>query len=58
MQRSGDGCGFAAFLAESLWLSVALPDNERLRLGWLSRLEFNYSMPESQRLSAKEAAKP
>jgi hypothetical protein len=51
-------CGYAASLAKSLWLSVALLTHERLCLGRLSRRKFIGSLPESPMLSAKEMAKP
>jgi len=49
--------GFAASRAESLWLSVMLLETQRLRLGRRSR-EKSGGLTESQRLSAREAAKP
>jgi len=50
------GCGFAAFRAESLRLSVTSLQKERLRLGRRSR-QTGQGLTESQRLSAREAAK-
>jgi len=46
--------GFAASRAESLWLSVGHLEKERLRLA-AKRVA---GLTESQRLSAREAAKP
>ena len=63
-------CGFAAFLAVSLWLTGAISSLERLRLSKgdsLSDVEKNnggiasiqiWETPVSQRLTAREAAKP
>jgi len=51
------GCGFAAFRTESLRLSVTSLQKERLRLGRRSR-QTGQGLTESQRLSAREAAKP
>jgi len=49
--------GFAAARAESRWLSVRNLRKKRLCLGRRSRQEL-LALTESQRLSAREAAKP
>ena len=49
--------GSAAFRAESLWLSVRRLEKERLRLGGGAAKRV-VDLTESQRLSAREAAKP
>jgi hypothetical protein len=50
-------CGFAAFLAESLWLSVSHVPALRLRRGGAASSQ-QLTVTESQRLSARDPAKP